>query len=54
MTAQIKNKNVSDDLSTARRVIEAEIAGLSELSRTLDHSFIKAVDAIDQMRAKRE
>lgn len=54
MTAQIKNKNISDDLSTARRVIEAEIAGLSELSRTLDHSFIKAVDAIDQMRAKRE
>lgn len=54
MATQTKNKNTSDDLSTARRVIDVEIAGLQALQTALDDSFVKAVDAIDRMRARRE
>lgn len=54
MATQTKNKNTSDDLSTARRVIDMEMAGLQALQTALDDSFVKAVDAIDRMRARRE
>ncbi len=41
------------DIVAARAVILAEAEGLKALAHTLDHDFIRAVDLIDTMRARK-
>ena len=51
MTALPKNKvTASNDLETARRVIETEIEGLGALAQALDENFTKAVETIHTMK----
>ncbi len=41
-----------NDLSSAQRTLETEIAGLQALSRSLDHRFTEAIETIQTMKDK--
>lgn len=43
-----------DDLGQARRALNAEIAGLQALAASLDHSFVQAVETIQEMKDKKQ
>ena len=47
--SRIKN-SLNEDLSSAQRVLDAEIAGLKALSSSLDDRFVQAIDAVHDMK----
>ncbi len=50
--AATKLSSQHDDLSSARRTLTTEIAGLTALSASLDHRFVRAVETIQAMKDK--